>query len=300
MVNLSRHNWIGGVAALMVAALPFVAWAQEYLPPVVDRSTGAASRVVVQGSAGAATAAPAGPSIEDRLVRIERLVDNQALVDMLMRLDSLQADNKGLRGEMEALVHELDGLKQRQRDLYLDIDRRLGQLEDAANRQPVAVAPATVTPVNSAGIATAKTSNASTAGAPQDKGDPVRESDAYQKAFNTLKDGQYEQAIIEFKNFLAQYPVGDFNDNAQYWLGEANYATRHYKVAIEEFRKLLELRPNSSKAADAMLKLGYAYYELAEWDSARKVLTDVVSRHANSTAARLAESRLQNMRLEGR
>ncbi len=288
------------MAAIVVAVLPFVSWAQEYLPPVVDRSTGAASRVVVQGPASAPTAAPAVSSFEGRLVRIERLVDNQALVDMLMRLDSVQSDNQALRGEMEALVHDLDGLKQRQRDLYLDMDRRLGLIENAASKQPVATAPSTVTPASPAGTVATKASSVSAVGLPQDRGDPIQERDAYQKAFNTLKDGQYEQAIIEFRSFLAQYPAGDFSDNAQYWLGEANYATRHYKVAVEEFRKLLELRPNGSKAADAMLKLGYAYYELAEWGSARKVLTDLVSGHANSTAARLAESRLQKMRLEGR
>jgi tol-pal system protein YbgF len=115
-----------------------------------------------------------------------------------------------------------------------------------------------------------------------------------------LKDGQYEQAITEFQSFLSQYPSGDFSDNARYWLGEANYATRRYNIAVQEFRKLLEQSPGSSKSADAMLKLGYAYYELGEWDSARKTLTDVTNRHANSTAARLAESRLQKMRLEGR
>jgi tol-pal system protein YbgF len=279
---------MGGVAAVVVATLPVLTLAQEYLPPVIDRSMGT-GRPVVQGRGAAAAA----PSFDERLVRIERLVDNQALVDMLMRLDTLQTDSQALRGEMETLSHEMEGLKQRQRELYLDIDTRLRKLEEAASKQPVAVAPSAAVPV-------AVAPTGSVAVAPQGRGDPAKERDAYQKAFNTLKDGQYEQAITEFQNFLSQYPSGDFTDNAQYWLGESNYATRRYNVAVQEFRKLLEQRPDSSKAADAMLKLGYAYYELGEWDSARKTLTDVVSRHANSTAARLAESRLQKMRLEGR
>lgn len=295
MVIRSRGNLIGCVAAVLAATLPFVAAAQEYLPPVIDRSIGAVERPVVQGRAGAATA-PAAPSIEERLVRIERLVDNQALVDMLMRLDALQADSQAQRGEMETLIHELEGLKQRQRELYLDIDTRLRKLEESASKAPVAAAPAAMMPPAVAGVEGSSTAAATMPG----RGDPAKERDTYQKAFNTLKDGQYEQAITEFQNFLSQYPTGDFADNARYWLGEANYATRRYSVAVQEFRKLLEQRPDSSKAADAMLKLGYAYYELAEWDSARKTLTDVTTRYANSTAARLAESRLQKMRLDGR
>lgn len=294
MAIRSRGNLIGCVAAVLVAALPLVTAAQEYLPPVIDRSIGTVGRPVVQGRAGAATA-PAAPSIEERLVRIERLVDNQALVDMLMRLDALQTDSQAQRGEMETLVHELEGLKQRQRELYLDIDTRMRKLEEAASRAPVAAAPAAMTPPAVAGA-----EGATMAAATPGRGDPAKERDIYQNAFNTLKNGQYEQAITEFQNFLSQYPAGDFADNARYWLGEANYATRRYSVAVQEFRKLLEQRPDSSKAADAMLKLGYAYYELAEWDAARKTLSDVVSRYANTTAARLAESRLQKMRLDGR
>lgn len=292
MVIRSARIWIAGAAAMMVAAVPVASLAQEYLPPVIDRSIGA-ERPVVQGRGGAA--APAAPSLDERLTRIERMVDNQALVDMLMRLDTLQTDNQALRGELETLTHELAGLTQRQRDLYLDIDRRLSQIEQAASRPAVAApsVPSMTAP------AVAATGGAVAAAMPQGHGDPAKERDAYQKAFNTLKDGQYEQAITEFQNFLSQYPAGDLTDNARYWLGEANYATRRYSVAVQEFRKLLEQKPDSSKAADAMLKLGYAHYELGEWDAARKTLTDVTTRYANSTAARLAESRLQKMRLEG-
>ena len=292
---------MGRVAAVVAATLPVLTLAQEYLPPVIDRSVGA-ERPVVQGRGAAATTAaavPAAPSFEERLARVEHIVDNQALVDMLMRLDTLQTDSQSLRGEMESLSHEMQELKQHQRELYLDIDTRLRKLEEAASKQPVAAVPSASVAGAVSGAAVAATATTA-AMAPQGRGDPAKERDTYQKAFNTLKDGQYEQAITEFQNFLSQYPSGDFADNAQYWLGEANYATRRYNVAVQEFRKLLEQRPNSGKAADATLKLGYAYYELGEWDSARKTLADVVSRYANSTAARLAESRLQKMRLEGR
>ena len=312
---------MGSVAAAVVAALPFVSSAQEYLPPVIDRSVGAQERPAQQGSAAPAAAPQQTLSIDERLKRVERLVDNQGLVDMLMRLDTLQADSQALRGEMETLTHDMETLKQRQRDLYLDIDRRLSQLETAAARAPVAAAPTSTAPASSAPAAVGTTGAAvagavagaaattavtapATAGvavAPtQERGDPAKEREAYQKAFNTLKDGQYEQAITEFHNFLSLYPAGDYSDNAQYWLGEPNYATRRFDVAAQEFRKLLDQQPGSSKAADAMLKLGYSYYELAQWDLARKTLTDVVNRYANTTAARLAESRLQKMRLEGR
>ena len=84
-------------------------------------------------AAGTAQAAPLAPaaaptpqlSAEQRLARLERMLDNQGLVDLLVRLESLQAEVQRLRGEVEVQTHTIAELKKRQRELYLDIDRRL-------------------------------------------------------------------------------------------------------------------------------------------------------------------------------
>jgi TolA-binding protein len=76
--------------------------------------------------------------------------------------------------------------------------------------------------------------------------------------------------------------------------------TRNFETALVEFKKVLERYPASLKVADARLKLGYIYYELKRWKEAREMLETVVSRHAQSRAARLAQQRLERMKAEGR
>ena len=305
MLNRSRRIWIGVAAACAAAAAPSAILAQEYLPPVIDRSTAAGQRAPAQVQRQAVDTQTT-LSLEQRVKKLERLLDNEALVDMLMRLDTIQTDMQDMQGEVETLGHALEGIKQRQRDLYLDMDRRLRQVEQTASQQSAPAGPSSSTGIAAPAAAVASVpamaapSMGTAAPAPAAPADPAAERDAYQKAFNLLKEGRYDQAITAFQGFLASYPSGDYTDNAQYWLGEANYVTRRFKEAEQEFLKVVNLHPESTKVADAMLKLGYTYYELSNWDAARKTLDNVVSRFPNTTVGRLAENRLQKMRLEGR
>ena len=61
--------------------------------------------------------------------RLERLLSSSALMDLLGGVQSLQTEIRELRGEVERQSHAVDQLKQRQRELYLDIDRRLRGME---------------------------------------------------------------------------------------------------------------------------------------------------------------------------
>lgn len=296
MMDFIRQKYLPLVLLGVVGIAPS-AFAQDgRLAPVIDRSGGGYSTSAV--AVPKATAS----SLETRVARLERLMENQALVDMLMRLDSLQTESQSNRGELEGLVHEFQNLKQRQRDLYLDIDRRLRAAELASvavNSAPAVPAAINIAPLASV-PAVGMDGGFSVVAEPTAPADPVAERAAYQKAFDELKQGRYEEAITAFQAFSVQFPRGEYASNAQYWLGEANYVTRRYRVAEKEFKKVIDAYPDSSKVADAMLKLGYTYYELSEWAAAREILSEVVARNSRGTVARLAQNRLQKMKLEGR
>ncbi len=121
---------------------------------------------------------------------------------------------------------------------------------------------------------------------------------AYRDAFSLLKAGQYEESIAAFSEFLQLYPNSQYADNAQYWLGETHYVKREFEPAVAEYRKLIETYPASKKQSHAMLKIGYSYHELGQLDQARAVLEDLRNRYAGTTAARLAEERIQRMLAE--
>lgn len=121
----------------------------------------------------------------------------------------------------------------------------------------------------------------------------------YDEAFNTLLKNP-KDSIPLFRAFLKDYPDSPLAGSAQYWIGEALYADHDYKAAADEFLLVLKEHKSSDKAPGAALKLGYSFYELKDWDKARKTLEDVISFFPDSadTAAK-ARERLDRMKSEG-
>ena len=242
--------------------------------------------------------------------------DPSMMANLVIQVQELQDEVRTLTGQLEEQARELEHLKRRQRDQYLDLDQRLS---DVRNAQPVSGAgPAvsgsrpsqqgpTVSPSGDSPEVRAPMESQSQVtgiGQPdvQSQAAPVSAADekaSYDQAFQALKELRYADAAEDFQSFLDQYPNSDFADNAQYWLGESYYVTRNYDIALTAFQTLLDQYPESPKAPDALLKIGYTHYELEQWDSARAALTQVQENYPDTTLSRLAENRLRSMRMEG-
>ena len=234
---------------------------------------------------------------EERLARLERILDSQGLSDMLIRMDNLQNEIQKLLGQLELQSHQLDEIKQRQRDLYVDIDRRLLRLERnepaAADAGVGAGGSHTASPTGKASVATSATASASSAPA-----DSAGEQQAYQKAFDMLRGLRYEQAVTAFNDFLSKYPKGRYAHIAQYWIGEADYAQRKFKQAIVDYQKLIDNYPTSPKLAEAMLKIGYCQYELKNNKAAETILKQLIKSYPGTTEAGQAQNLIQKIRLD--
>ena len=245
--------------------------------------------------------------LDERLKRIEKLLGTESLLQLFDNVESLSAEARELRGQLEVMSHTINQLKQSQRELYLDVDQRVQRLESAA---PVQSADASSQPPESSGAtaestqpapgpttsepAVAPVSTPTTEAAAEV--DPFAEQQAYQHALDILKSGRYEDAATAFREFIDAYPAGSYADNAQYWLGETYYVARRYELAIEEYRRLISTYPNSQKLTGALLKIGYSHDELGNQSEAERVLIDLVERHPQSAAAGLARKRLQSIR----
>jgi tol-pal system protein YbgF len=215
--------------------------------------------------------------LDQRVQRIERVLTNNSLLELAQRLDALQADVRSIRGEVEVLQNQSEGGKVQSRSLYGDLEKRLAALETLGG---------VGTPGAGAGAgAVAPPAGASAAG----------EQATYDAAFAALKGAEYPKAIANFKGFLATYPASPLASNAQYWLGEAYYVTRSYDEAITAFRKVTTDWPESRKAPDALVKIGFTQSALGRNGEARATLEDVTRRFPGSEAAQLASERLKRM-----
>jgi tol-pal system protein YbgF len=225
--------------------------------------------------------------IDARLGSVERVVSNQSLVDMSRRLDALEAQLREQRGSVEVLQNGSESARKQQHDLYSDLDKRIAALEGK---------------LKAAGAAGTDVSAAApeTPGVAADSGKSGDDQAAYDRAFGSLKSGGYGDAVKAFQAFMTDYPASALLDNAQYWIGEAYYVMRDYDHAAQAFRAVGERWPNSRKAPDALLKLGYTQFEQKHLADARATLNGVVQRFPGSDAARLAQERLQKLPPEAR
>jgi tol-pal system protein YbgF len=223
--------------------------------------------------------------LDSRVQRIERVLTNQSLLELAQRIDTLQADLRTIRGEVEVLQNQGEGGKNQSRALYGDLEKRLAALE-------------TLGGVGGSAGAPAMGAGAGAGSAPQSGASPAAgggEQAIYDAAFNALKGSDYPKAISGFKSFVSAYPSSPLASNAQYWLGEAYYVTREYPSAIAAFQKVTTEWPESRKVPDALVKIGFTQTALGKNGEARVTLEDVVRRYPGSEAAQLASERLKRL-----
>ena len=228
--------------------------------------------------------------LEARLIRLERVFENESLIQLASELDQLKTETAALRGEIETLRFETESNAGRQRELYVDVDRRLQSLEQAQFRAPVAPPQAQG---SQGGFAPTVPAEQPPAAA------PVRPSGSdqqnYQAAFELIQARRYPEAGRAFSEFLTAFPTSPLADNAQYWLAETYYVQRQFPAALPEFQKVIDDFPQSAKYPDALLKVGYCQDELKNTDAARTALQQVMRQFPDTTAARLAAQRLERL-----
>jgi len=208
--------------------------------------------------------------LEARLIRIERVLDNESLIALAGDISSLRTEAQQLLNEVETLRFELESQVTGQRELYIALDERIGAIEAAQTRQqsmPV--------PMAGGGPAAA-----------------VSDQQAYDMAFALIGQRDWAGARNSFERFLATYPASGLRSNAQYWLAETYYAQLEFQTALGEFQKVIEQYPQSQKLPDALLKHGYCNFELRNFAAARQSLTQVMRQFPETDFATQAQQRL--------
>lgn len=131
--------------------------------------------------------APAG------LIESSTQSSSNSSAQLYYQLQILQREVQELRGMLEEQAHELKQLKQQRMDDYLDLDRRLSELQGK--------------------------DSASVDGSPSAAPAGKDELSDYRAAIDlVLKQQDYDRGIDALKQHLDTYPNGRYAANAQYWL----------------------------------------------------------------------------------
>ncbi len=208
---------------------------------------------------------------ETDVQRLERLLQTRARLQFQMQeqIDQMSREISELRGQLERNNHEMQQMLQRQRELFVELDRMRGEIKSA----PV----------------TQNTQPTETGGQYATNAD---EQTAYQSAVDLiLKKRDYAGAIAAFQQFQKDYPDSTYSANSHYWLGQLYYAKKQDKEAAESFSAVVSYK-DSNKRADALVKLGDIAERNNNATQARKFYQQVVDEYPDSASATIAAAKL--------
>ncbi|HIG36720.1 MAG TPA: tol-pal system protein YbgF [Oceanospirillaceae bacterium] len=206
---------------------------------------------------------------------------NAQLFDII---ELLQQELQSLRGQVEELTFNLKRLKDDQKQRYLDLDRRIVSLTSQPVVEPTSPQEIVVTSDVNSNAAV----NVSAAVA-----DPEAEKAAYKAAFSLIRERQYEAAITALNSFVVAYPQGILVGNAHYWLGEVYMVEGDVAAAAAAFEIVIKDFPVHRKVPDALYKAGVAYQKTGDLSKANALLQRVLHEYPDSSAARLAQEKIQ-------
>ena len=119
----------------------------------------------------------------------------------------------------------------------------------------------------------------------------------FSQAYADYMKGNYDIAIIEFKDYIAKFSDTDKVDNAYYWLGLCYYEKEKYRDAIDSFDKIIKDYPDSDVLASAMLKKGLALFEMGAAGMGAVQLQELIEKFPMSKEASIARKKLDALHI---
>lgn len=197
----------------------------------------------------------------------ENALLRRSLLELQNQIETLRADMARLVGQNEQLAREIAELQRQQKDVLGGIDERLRKFE------PLKV----------------------TVDGREFMAEQAEKRD-YDAALGVFRKGDFAGAQAAFAEFIKRYPSSGYVPSSFFWLGNAQYATRDYKEAIQNFRALLTQAPDHLRAPEAVLSIANCQVELKDTKAARKTLEDLIKAYPQSEAAAAAKQRLARLK----
>ncbi|NNM74298.1 tol-pal system protein YbgF [Enterovirga aerilata] len=107
----------------------------------------------------------------------------------------------------------------------------------------------------------------------------------YDAAYAYVLQKQWDQAESALRRFLAQHGRDRLAADATYWLGESYLQRSRHRDAAEQFLKVSTEHTRSSKAPDALLKLGISLSALGAKDQACATFAEVERKYPQASAS---------------
>jgi tol-pal system protein YbgF len=198
----------------------------------------------------------------------------KALLELQNQIDGLKAEQSSIRGGNEQVLRAVSDIQLKQKDILQELNTLLAKVDARFSKlEPIKVV--------LDGL--------------EFQADPAEKRD-FDAALAVFRTADFAAAQISLLNFLRKYPTSGYASSSLFWLGNAQYATKDYKESIVNFRKLLSIAPEHSRAPEAMLAISNCLVELKDLKAAKKAMEDLVKAYPTTEAAQTAKDRLARLR----
>ena len=176
--------------------------------------------------------------------------------------DSIEVQNQGIENRVTSLENKIDALKQELNQLEMMIQ---SQARDKSEQK-------------------LKSNNSGNA------------KESFESSFELLRKGDYVSAEIALREYIKDFPMGSYTDDAKYWLAESLFSQDKFSEALDIFNEIIIEYPGSEKMMESILKSGFSYQELGDLSSAEAIFMRVIRDYPNSSTSSLAEEGLKKIR----
>ncbi len=117
----------------------------------------------------------------------------------------------------------------------------------------------------------------------------------YDTAWTDYTAGQWTLCIEGFSAYLRSFPRSEAADDAQFYIGECQYADGKFTEALEAYNRVIANYPKADKVPDAYYKRGMAFERMGQSDKARESWEQLLKTFPDAEVARLGKQSIDRL-----
>jgi TolA-binding protein len=114
----------------------------------------------------------------------------------------------------------------------------------------------------------------------------------YEGAVSLAKERKFKDAIDEFQSLLDGGIKADYADNCHYWIGLCYYGMHEYKTAIQQFKEVEKFKI-SEKKDDSQFMIAQSYERMGNRQQAQAEYRKFVELYPNSEYLKRAQAKIK-------
>ncbi len=129
--------------------------------------------------------------------------------------------------------------------------------------------------------------------------DVETEDYVFSQGYTDLSEGNYGGSREQFKLFLSKYPDSSKASDATYWIAESYYRQGEFEEAILEYQKFIDSYPKDDRVPLSYLKQGFSLIEIGREEEAKLFFQTLIDKYPKSEEASTAKEKIRELAVNG-